>query len=294
MLHNRYRSLLVPVTQTLIALCLASSVVSVYAASPVHDPTDNRPKAAQPRKNIASIIIDDVGNNYLYGTQVIALPAALTISILPRTTYARDLARLAARNHKEVMLHLPMQSVEHHNYSPGTLDLHMTQREFSQQLNRDLGSVPYIRGVNNHMGSLLTRHPGHMAWLMDELSRRGNLYFVDSKTTSKSIADQVAGEYHIPNLSRDFFLDPDDHPETLKKQFNRFIKKVKQRGYALAIAHPYPTTISFLKANIRRLQSSNIKLVPVSELIKHESTYQLSNKGGNHHVTCTGTTCPGL
>jgi polysaccharide deacetylase 2 family uncharacterized protein YibQ len=247
--------------------------------------------ATPARQKLASIIIDDVGNNLLYGKQVVDLPATLTIAILPDTTYARRLARRAARNNKEIMLHLPMQSVEHHRHSPGTLDLHMTHQEFLHQLQRNLSAVPYIRGVNNHMGSLLTRHPGHMAWLMDALSRHGDLYFIDSKTTSKSIADQIAGEYRVPALSRDFFLDPNDQPDTLERQFTRFINKVNSRGYALAIAHPYPDTIAFLKANLNRLESNGIKLVPVSRLVENFSNDQQQD---NHDVACTGTTCSGL
>ena len=210
---------------------------------------------------LASIIIDDVGNNLEYGRDVINLPAT-------KTTYAKKLARLAAKNNKEVMLHLPMQSVEHHQHSPGTLDLHMTRNEFREQLRSNLNSVPYVRGVNNHMGSLLTRHPGHMTWLMDELSGMGGLYFIDSKTTSKSIADKIAAENNVPVLSRDFFLDPDNNAGTLRQQFDLFIKKVNQRGYALAIAHPYPETIKFLKAHLNELNQHGIKLIPVSDLVR--------------------------
>lgn len=243
-------------------------------------------------EKLASIIIDDVGNNLEYGKQVINLPAALTIAILPRTAHAKSLARLATKKNKEVMLHLPMQSIEHRQQSPGTLALHMTKQEFKKQLRLNLNSVPYVRGVNNHMGSLITRHPGHMTWLMNELSRRGNLYFIDSKTTNKSIANKIAVEHKIPNLSRDFFLDPDDKENTLRQQFNLFIQKIKRRGYALAIAHPYPKTIEFLKAHLPELEQQGIKLIPVSALIQYAD--QRNNKQGNHHVACTGTTCSRL
>jgi len=246
-------------------------------------------------EKFASIIIDDLGNNFENGRDVIELPATLTIAILPQTTYARDLARLAARQNKEVMLHLPMQSVEHHKHSPGTLDLHMTKREFNDQLRQNLNSVPYVRGVNNHMGSLLTRHPGHMSWLMDELSKRGGLYFIDSKTTSKSIADRMAVEHSVPNLSRDFFLDPDEGEDTLRVQFDRFINRINQRGYALAIAHPYPKTIQFLQRHLKELEEHGIKLLPVSKLI---STARRSNNGDtimeDKNVACTGPTCSRL
>jgi len=245
---------------------------------------------------IASIIIDDLGNNLEYGRDIINLPAALTVAILPKTTYAKNLARLAAKNNKEVMLHLPMQSIEHHRHSPGTLDLHMTKKEFRAQLQLNLNAIPYVRGVNNHMGSLLTRHPGHMTWLMDELSKHGGLYFIDSRTTKKSIANKIADEYKIPSLTRDFFLDPDDNKKTLRIQFDRFIKKVHQRGYALAIAHPYPRTIQFLKRHLKELETQGITLVPVSKLISsaQSSPIKSNKKTENKHVACTGTSCSRL
>jgi len=247
-------------------------------------------------EKFASIIIDDLGNSIQYGNAIISLPAALTIAVLPGAPFTRDIARLATKHHKEVMLHLPMQSVEHHIHTPGMLDLHMTKNEFIKQLRMDLSAVPYIRGVNNHMGSLLTQHPGHMDWLMNELTRRGDLYFIDSKTTNKSIADKIATEYKVPNLSRDFFLDPDDNPNTLARQFKRFIKKVNRRGYALAIAHPYPSTIKFLKAHLDELKQHGIKLIPVSKLISLAQRRQThpNNKQEKRHVACTGTTCSGL
>lgn len=243
-------------------------------------------------EKVAGIIIDDLGHNIQYGREIINFPDNLTFAILPKTTYAKTLARLATKNHKEVMLHLPMQSVEHHQHSPGTLDLHMTKTEFIDQLHLNLNSVPYIRGVNNHMGSLLTRHPGHMTWLMNELDRHGGLYFVDSKTTSKSIADKIAVEYDIPHLSRDFFIDPEFNEQVMQQQFDRFIAKIKQRGYALAIAHPHPVTIAFLKKNLHRLKQQGITLLPVSKLIKRVK--KINRRQDNTHVACTRTTCSGL
>ena len=182
------------------------------------------------------------------------------------------------------MLHLPLQSVEHFKHSPGTLNLHMSRRAFVQQLQSNIGSVPHVRGINNHMGSLLTRHPGHMNWLMQEIARQDGLYFVDSLTSNKSVAAHFATEHQVPNLIRDIFLDPDPRPETLQKQFARFIQIANKRGYA--IAHPYPTTIAFIKDHLQELERHNIKLVPVSTLINLH--------GSKTNVTCTGTTCAGM
>ncbi len=253
---------------TFFLLLLASSTSLVYSAK------------------LVSIIIDDLGNNYEHGQALIDFPAPLTLAFLPQTDFAKKLATMAHHNQKEVMLHLPLQSVEHHPYSPGTLDLHMSRNAFVQQLKTNLASVPYVRGINNHMGSLLTRHPGHMDWLMQEISRQDDLYFVDSLTSSKSVAAHFATAHQVPNLIRDVFLDPDPKPETIKKQFARFIQIANKRGYAIAIAHPYPTTIAFIKEHLQELEKHNIELVPVSKLI--------SLHGRKTNVTCTGTACAGM
>ena len=247
---------------------------------------------AQPA-HYASIIIDDLGNSLKSAQQIIALPAPVTLSILPQTTYALDIAETANARQREIMLHLPLQSIENHKASPGTLHLHMTKIEFMAQLRKDIASVPHISGINNHMGSLLTRHPGHMRWLMSELSQNQSqqnppekpLFFVDSRTTSQTVAGRIAQEHKIPTITRDVFLDPDHHPDTLQTQFNRFIKIIKQRGYALAIGHPYPETIKFLNQHLDELKQHGIELIPVSQLIQQT---------GKQYVTCTGTACSGL
>jgi hypothetical protein len=238
---------------------------------------------------LASIIIDDLGNNLEYGNMAIALPGPITLAFLPHTVFAEELADKAHSSGKEIMLHLPLQSVRHHSHTPGTLKLHMTHNEFIRQLESDIESVPHIKGLNNHMGSLLTQHPGHMDWLMSALAGEGGLYFIDSRTTTKSVASLFAKKYAVPHLDRDIFLDPDFRPETIRREFTRFINKVNQTGYAIAIAHPHPRTIQFIQDHIDELEGQGIKLVPVSELIANKHIHEETN-----NVASTGTTGSGL
>ncbi len=235
---------------------------------------------------IASIIIDDIGTNYERAHKVATAPIPLTLAILPATNYAKKIARIAHDHGKEIMLHLPMQSISHRKASPGTLTLHMTHEQFVSQLEENLAAIPNLKGVNNHMGSLMTRHPGYMDWLMQTLAKKKNLYFIDSRTTDKSIAAQIAEENQVPNMQRDIFLDPDFRLQTIEQQFERFIQKAKTEGSALAIAHPHPNSMRFILDNSHRLEQEGIKLVPVSELLRYRNEVK--------HVTCTGTTCAGL
>ncbi len=234
----------------------------------------------------ASIIIDDLGDNIHRATEAARLPAPVAVAILPDTPYAETTARLARKHGKDVILHMPMQSVRHHHkHASGTLKLHMSERQFVNKLKSSIASIPHLVGINNHMGSLLTRHPGHMKWLMRTLAQQESLFFVDSRTTDKSVALQIANEYDIPSVQRDVFLDPDFDNETVEQQFQRFIRIAREKGAALAIAHPHPVSLQVIREKLDELKRHGIKLVSLTDYV---------NKRSKQHVSCTGTACAGL
>ncbi len=214
-----------------------------------------------------AIIIDDLGDRLPEGRRAVRLPGSLTYSILPHTPYSRSLATLAHRLGKEIMLHLPMDSVNGNRLGPGGLRLEMTHETFRRTLLGDLESVPYARGVNNHMGSLLTRHPGHMGWLMAELTAAGGLYFVDSRTAQRSVAVRVAEEYGLPATRRDIFLDNFRRSDYIAGQLRKAVTIARGTGTAIAIGHPYPETLTALQKLLPQLKAQGIRLVPVSQLI---------------------------
>ena len=216
---------------------------------------------------VIGLIIDDLGDRLGDGRRAIALPGAVTYAILPQTTYSHSLAEQAHASGKEVMLHQPMQAVNGKAMGPGGIDLHMTRRAMLRTLEANLASVPHARGVNNHMGSLLTRHPGHMAWLMEGLRDHGGLYFVDSTTTSHTVARRIAVEYTLPNTRRNIFLDHLREPHAILGQFVRLIEQARATGASLAIAHPYPETLAVLEKVLPHLEEFGVELLPVSELI---------------------------
>lgn len=245
------------------ALPIAAGLLALFTV----DAFAELPETAAIELPAIAIIIDDIGNLEKRDTLAIELPGAITYAFLPHTPHAHDLALLAHSRNKEVMLHLPMESLEHDRMGPGGLTLDMTYEEFARQLQSDLASVPHVVGINNHMGSLLTQHPGHMVWLMREMNKRDNLFFVDSYTTKDSVAEQIANENQVPNLRRDVFLDTDRNPAEIKHQFQRLLKLARKNGIALAIGHPHPETIAVLEEELPRLEEEGIRLLPVSQLL---------------------------
>ena len=233
--------------------------------------------AAEP--TVIAIIIDDIGNNYAAGKRVINSSLQVTCSILPARPHSIKLARLAHQNGKEVMLHLPMQASKSEQLGHGGLTSEMTKKEFTSTIEISIDAIPHAQGINNHMGSLLTSDTAYMEWLMQTIANRDeNLFFVDSKTTVKTVAADAAQSYYIPSVRRDVFLDsiPNDK-DFVKQQVQQLIKIAKQKGYALAIGHPHHATLSVLEQELSSLSEQDIQLVTVSELINTATSINFTN-----------------
>ncbi len=217
---------------------------------------------------LLAIIIDDLGDRWEYGRRAIALPGNLTFAILPGTPHSTRLARLAEGAGREVMLHQPMETLDGKPLGAGGLAARMTREEFLHTLCANLDALPQARGINNHMGSSLTRDSEAMGWLMNELHRRGGLYFVDSRTTSDSVARRVARKEGLATAGRDIFLDHVRTNDAIGGKLIAAMKLAHQRGHAIAIGHPYPETLTVLEEALPRMERFGIRLVNVSQLLE--------------------------
>ncbi|MET0105242.1 MAG: divergent polysaccharide deacetylase family protein [Sedimenticola sp.] len=240
-------------------LCLLWSV-SIAAAEEPADTGEQRPAIA--------IVIDDMGYHGGWGRKALAIPGKVTYAFLPHTPHARNLAIEANSRGKEVMLHLPMQSHDNNPLGPGGLTLHQTESAFKRTLLQALNSIPHAKGINNHMGSLLTRHPGAMAWLMEGIGKLGDLYFIDSRTSGDSVAHLLAREYEVPAASRDVFLDNVRDPEAIRAQFRQLVQKARKQGFAIGIGHPYPETAEVLQELLADPGLHGVQLISASEMIE--------------------------
>lgn len=222
---------------------------------------------------VISIIIDDIGYRHITDREAMALPGPVAYAIMPHSPHAVAMAKMANERGKDVILHLPMEAVmteKNHLLGPGALMLDMSQRDFIETLDRDLQSFPNIIGVNNHMGSLLTRHAGRMAWLMDFLRSR-NMFYVDSVTSRLSVAGLVARQERVPYLRRDVFLDNEQDRAYISRQFDELIKDARRKGFAVAIGHPHPETISVLADKLKSLDEYGVRLISLKKMVSEEN-----------------------
>ncbi len=221
-----------------------------------------------------TLIIDDIGYNLRNGLRAVNLPGAVSYAILPHTPYSQRLAKTAHQQGKTVMLHAPMTNVHQRSPGPGTLSPSMDRETFDQELKKALADIPFVQGVNNHMGSELTQDSIRMQWLMEEVSKR-RLFFIDSRTTAKSVAAKTARSNGIPSMSRDVFLDHIRTPEAVSEAFDTLIRQAKRNGHAVGIGHPHSVTLDMLEARLPELRAQGIRLISVpDQLLAMGQVYQ--------------------
>ncbi|MBI5407000.1 MAG: divergent polysaccharide deacetylase family protein [Nitrospirae bacterium] len=214
-----------------------------------------------------AILIDDIGYDNKIFKKFVDFGIPLTFSILPDQRFSTRIAKEARSLNYEVMLHLPMEPRNpERNPGNGTLVTRMSQDEILKQLSEDIEAVPYIAGVNNHMGSLLTENRDVMNIILEEIHKRG-LFFVDSKTSPRSVAYETAKRIGIRSGRRDVFLDNKSDIEYIKGQVDKVIRIARQNGEATAIGHPRAGTIAALREKIADFKREGIELVPVSEVL---------------------------
>lgn len=218
--------------------------------------------AATPR---IAIIIDDIGYQKS-DLKMVALPYNLTFAVLPHTPYGKHAAELAFNQHKDVILHMPMEATNQNALGPGALTQNMSRQQIHQTLELALADIPYAIGINNHMGSLFTALEHPMAWTMEYLQQR-QLFFVDSLTTPQSTAKRYAAEHNVALLARHVFLDNEQNQPAIERQFQQLLNIAKRHQSAIAIGHPYPETYRFLQRRLPELAAEGIELVAISTLL---------------------------
>lgn len=226
---------------------------------PVIPPRTKLPKVA--------IIIDDLGYDKKIAEKFLALDAAFTFSILPFSPFQKKIANRAHAKGLEVMLHLPMEPMEYPavNPGPGTLLTTMSPDQLISQLEKNLDTLPSIKGVNNHMGSKLTTESTQLYQIFSILKKRG-LFFVDSRTTPKTLCKPSARMFKVPFAQRDVFIDHHQQPEFIRQQINKLIEIADRYGVAVGIAHPHVITYTILKAMLPDLKEK-VQLVPASHIV---------------------------
>ncbi len=222
------------------------------------------------KKSKVSIIIDDIGNNRFSIDELSKLNYKIAFSILPDSPFRNYGREMGKKYKKQIMLHLPLEPIKSNGYKlnlNGFLLVSMRDEIIKNYTEEYISMVPEAVGVNNHTGSLFTTRADKMRIVLSVI-KKNRLFFIDSKTTAKTIGYKLAKKMKIPTGIRDIFLDGDNEKITILN-FRHLFSIAKEKGAAIGIGHPKTETIKVMMERVEKLAKKyNIELVYPSKLVR--------------------------
>ncbi len=219
-----------------------------------------------------ALVIDDLGHNLGPLVQrLLLLPQPLTLAVLPDRSHSLEVLREIQRAGQQALLHLPMEPDPGGAMSPGprAVEMGMSSPEIEALVRDCLDGLPGVQGVNNHMGSRVTRSRPEMEAVMRVLAERG-LIFLDSLTTPRSVAYKAARETGVPELKNDLFVDRETQdPEVVLARLEELAALARDRGWAVGIGHVNEATVTALETFLPRQRPTDIEMVFLADLV-HE------------------------
>ena len=220
-------------------------------------------KTKKPRFKLA-IVIDDVGTSPEQVYMLEKLPREITPSVLPFRKYSLWSSVKLRSAGFEILLHIPMEPINNNFTEEKMLTVKMNRKEIETFLNEALKEVPKPAGINNHEGSLFSSQRKPMLTFLSLVKKQG-FFFLDSRTTARSLGYTLARSMKIKTCKRDIFLDNDHSLSYMKEQWRIFLEKAEKQGKAIAIGHAKKETLKNLSLLIKNLPKK-FQLVRVSTL----------------------------
>lgn len=212
-----------------------------------------------------AIVIDDFGYRPKEENQILNMPQAISVAVLPNSTHGKAMAIKAHQMGHEVLIHLPMAPLSKQPLEKDTLRPDMSSAEIERIIREAVNDVPHAVGLNNHMGSAMTSNLFGMQKVMQSLAKY-NLYFLDSMTIGSSQSLRAAQGTGVKVIKRRVFLDDSQNEAEIRKQFTRAVKLAQRDGSAIAIGHPHPSTVRVLQQMLPSLPA-DVTLVRPSQLL---------------------------
>lgn len=245
----------------------SSAPDEVYAQGGTAAREEANPAAA---KRIA-VVIDDFGNGMKGTEQMLGLPVPLTAAVMPfLPTTKKDAEAAHAKGH-DVIVHMPMEPVKGKAswLGPNAILTSLPDDEIRRRVEAAIADVPHAVGMNNHMGSKATADERVMRIVLQVCKEKG-IFFLDSRTSYKSVIPQVAKELGVPLLRNDVFLDDVYTAAHVSRQLGVLKQRLDKKTNCVVIGHVGPPgliTSGALRSAIPGFEKTGAKFVRLSQLL---------------------------
>ena len=215
------------------------------------------------------LVIDDFGyRNDSVSDGFLDLNIPITCAIIPGHLQSRKFAQKAFAAGKEVIIHMPMESSLN---TPGEdeykIKSGMTSEEVEWRIREVLKEMPEAIGMNNHQGSKATTN-GKVMSVLGSVLKANNKFFIDSRTTSKTVAEEIMRSIGVPTIRRHVFLDNDDSKDKISERIDEVARLAQKQGIAVAIGHAKANTLKAIKDAVPKLLADGYQFEFPSNVVK--------------------------
>ena len=215
------------------------------------------------------LVIDDFGyRNDSVSDGFLDLNIPITCAIIPGHLQSRKFAQKAFAAGKEVIIHMPMESSLN---TPGEdeykIKSGMTSEEVEWRIREVLKEMPEAIGMNNHQGSKATTN-GKVMSVLGSVLKANNKFFIDSRTTSKTVAEEIMRSIGVPTIRRHVFLDNDDSKDKISERIDEVARLAQKQGIAVAIGHAKANTLKAIKDAVPKLLADGYQFEFASNVVK--------------------------
>ena len=224
--------------------------------------------AQVPMRGVIGLIIDDFGyRNDHVSNGFLNLSGKLTYAIIPGHEYSQLFSKKAYDAGYEIIVHMPMENIgKTYGEEEYALMSYFQDDEIKDRINSAFDQLPESIGLNNHQGSRGTADSRVMTLLAGVIKEKKK-FFIDSRTTSNSLAETTMRKYNVATNKRDIFLDNELDEEKINTQLLKLAELSEEKGIAIGIGHVKPQTLSVLEREIPVLQKKGFRFEFVSRLV---------------------------
>lgn len=213
-----------------------------------------------------TIVIDDLGESISAAQSLAGLSYPVTFAIWPHSSYAKEVAKVASAASREIIIHQPMEPMSADaKPGPGAVYVEMKPETIRAIIRANIKLVPGAVGLNNHMGSKFTQNRKAVREVAQETKKSG-LFVLDSMTHAKSVFYNEAKRQGLVAFRRNVFIDNVKEVQSTLHQIKKAERIALAKGTAIAIGHPYPTTLLALQ-EWEKQRNTRVQVVSLTELL---------------------------
>jgi polysaccharide deacetylase 2 family uncharacterized protein YibQ len=226
-----------------------------------------RPFMGTEGKPRIAIIVSGLGLSKHTTLLALTLPQDVTLSFSPYASNLSAWIPQARTAGYEILVNIPLQTEGFPLDDPGPQAIlmdHDTAR-VEERLSWATTQVAEAVGYLTPGDEVITQDAGAAKRLLESVQKEQAMLIVGRTEQPPEVRDLVE-DMGVHTLLSDVRLDDTASANAIDAALQSLEATAKERGYAVAIARPYPVTIERLKLWLAQLPSRGIELAPVSAL----------------------------